>query len=84
MFFKLASKEKEIMRMKKMLDGGRPLNAVAKDCCCKKTEKSSSSTSLDSSDLKLLQFAKMDLEEQLKGQFCFEYILFLNSILTCF
>lgn len=52
------------MRLKKMLDGGRPLAAVTKDCFCKKTEKNHYG---DGAEMKILERAKQDLEEQLKG-----------------
>ncbi|KMQ96415.1 centrosomal protein [Lasius niger] len=35
----LATKEKEIIRLRKMLEGGRSYAAVSKDCNCKKMEK---------------------------------------------
>ncbi|XP_046487529.1 centrosomal protein of 135 kDa isoform X1 [Neodiprion pinetum] len=59
----LATKEKEIMRLKKMLDGGRPLSALTKDCFCKKFDKTHYG---DGGDLKVLERAKQDLEEKLK------------------
>nr|XP_034195948.1 centrosomal protein of 135 kDa isoform X3 [Osmia lignaria] len=58
----LATKEKEIMRLKKMLDGGRPYTAVLKDCLCKKTDKDN----VDVNELKILQQEKLELEQQLK------------------
>lgn len=51
--------------MKKMLDGGRPFSAVTKDCFCKKVEKKNFG---DVGEFKVLERAKQDLEEQLKGR----------------
>lgn len=64
MYSQLATKEKEIMRLKKMLDGGRPYTAVLKDCVCKKTDKDN----VDVNELKILQQEKLELEQQLKGE----------------
>nr|XP_050846139.1 centrosomal protein of 135 kDa-like isoform X6 [Vespula vulgaris] len=64
----LTTKEKEIMRLKKMLEGGRPYNAVAKDCLCKKVDKMHiASHDIDeNNDLKILLQSKQELEQQLK------------------
>ncbi|XP_025602495.2 testis-specific gene 10 protein isoform X2 [Athalia rosae] len=59
----LAKKEKEIMRLTKMLDGGRPLSAVTKDCFCKKMDKNHCE---DVRDVEILECAKQDLEDRLK------------------
>ncbi|XP_024940651.1 uncharacterized protein LOC107267564 isoform X3 [Cephus cinctus] len=60
----LASKEKEIQRLKKMLEGGRPFAAVSKDCCCRRVDKNHRDP--DNNEVKILQQAKLDLELQLK------------------
>ncbi|XP_043665843.1 centrosomal protein of 135 kDa-like isoform X1 [Vespula pensylvanica] len=64
----LTTKEKEIMRLKKMLEGGRPYNAVAKDCFCKKVDKMHivSHDTDENNDLKILLQSKQELEQQLK------------------
>ncbi|XP_023289896.1 centrosomal protein of 135 kDa [Orussus abietinus] len=59
----LTSKEKEIIRLKKMLEGGRPYSAVVKDCCYRKVDKHCCA---DGNELRLLQQTKQDLEQQLK------------------
>lgn len=65
----LTMKEKEILRLKKMLEGGRPYLAVSKDCACKKAESSfvMSNYNIDGNELKVLQQEKLELEQQLKG-----------------
>ncbi|KAK9309932.1 hypothetical protein QLX08_000568 [Tetragonisca angustula] len=64
----LTTKEKEILRLKKMLEGGRPYLAVSKDCACKKADCSfvTSNFNIDSNELKVLQQEKLELEQQLK------------------
>ncbi|XP_051170534.1 centrosomal protein of 135 kDa-like isoform X2 [Leptopilina boulardi] len=65
----LALKEKEISRLRRMLEGGRPYNAVAKECSCNKFEKTHNSQDcheIENCDLKILLKAKTDLEHQLK------------------
>ncbi|XP_076748654.1 uncharacterized protein LOC143422118 isoform X1 [Xylocopa sonorina] len=64
----LTTKEKEILRLKKMLEGGRPYSAVSKDCTCKKAESNfiMSSHTIDASEFKALQQEKLELEQQLK------------------
>ncbi|XP_043584009.1 centrosomal protein of 135 kDa-like isoform X1 [Bombus pyrosoma] len=64
----LTMKEKEILRLKKMLEGGRPYLAVSKDCACKKAESSfvMSNYNIDGNELKVLQQEKLELEQQLK------------------
>nr|XP_012140543.1 PREDICTED: centrosomal protein of 135 kDa-like isoform X2 [Megachile rotundata] len=58
----LTIKEKEIIRLKKMLDGGRPYSAIFKDCACKKTD----NDNMEINELKILQQEKLELEQQLK------------------
>ncbi|XP_015111605.1 centrosomal protein of 135 kDa isoform X1 [Diachasma alloeum] len=72
----LALKGKEINRLRKMLEGGRPYLAVSKDCSCRQTE--ASCVQCNSSrkaarggegcwnEVKVLQQVKSNLEEQLK------------------
>lgn len=64
----LTTKEKEIMRLKKMLEGGRPYSAVIKDCLCKKADKTHlvPTETNENIDLKTLLKIKEDLEHQLK------------------
>ena len=51
-----------------MLEGGRPYNAISKDCSCKKNDKCYTMPECcEESELKILQQAKFDLERQLKG-----------------
>lgn len=53
-----------------MLEGGRSYAAVSKDCTCKKVEKKSSIThdAMEISEVRILQQAKLELEQQLKGK----------------
>ncbi|XP_035738113.1 centrosomal protein of 135 kDa-like isoform X4 [Vespa mandarinia] len=64
----LTTKEKEIIRLKKLLEGGRPYSAVAKDCLCKKVDKIHvvSHDTDENNDLKILLQNKQELEQQLK------------------
>ncbi|XP_043259475.1 centrosomal protein of 135 kDa-like isoform X2 [Colletes gigas] len=64
----LTAKEKEIIRLKKMLEGGRPYSAVSKDCACKKAESKfiMSNDNVATNELKILQQEKLELEQQLK------------------
>ncbi|XP_078052168.1 uncharacterized protein LOC144478274 [Augochlora pura] len=64
----LTAKEREIIRLKKLLEGGRPYSAVSKDCSCKKMESNliSSTEEIDLHELKILQQEKLELEQQLK------------------
>ncbi|XP_076249280.1 uncharacterized protein LOC143188743 [Calliopsis andreniformis] len=62
----LTTKEKEIMRLKKMLEGGRPYSAVSKDCVCNKVENNLTVSGENVSQLKILQQEKLELEQQLK------------------
>ncbi|XP_025989831.1 centrosomal protein of 135 kDa isoform X2 [Solenopsis invicta] len=64
----LTTKEKEIIRLRKMLEGGRSYAAISKDCICKKMEKKAGATHdvSDISDVRILQQAKLELEQQLK------------------
>ncbi|XP_011329038.2 centrosomal protein of 135 kDa isoform X2 [Ooceraea biroi] len=64
----LATKEKEIIRLKKMLEGGRSYVAVNKDCTCKKMEKRTGVVHdiMEIGEARILQQAKLELEQQLK------------------
>ncbi|XP_011647939.1 centrosomal protein of 135 kDa isoform X2 [Pogonomyrmex barbatus] len=64
----LATKEKEIIRLRKMLEGGRSHIALSKDCTCKKIEKKTDVThnTAEINEVKILQQAKLELEQQLK------------------
>ncbi|XP_076646468.1 uncharacterized protein LOC143355509 isoform X2 [Halictus rubicundus] len=64
----LTAKEKEVIRLKKLLEGGRPYSAVSKDCPCKKIENNfiTSADNVDLHQLKILQQEKSELEQQLK------------------
>ncbi|XP_015181799.1 PREDICTED: centrosomal protein of 135 kDa [Polistes dominula] len=64
----LTTKEKEIMRLKKLLEGGRPYSAVVKDCLCKQVDKMHvASNDVDENiDLKTILQSKQELEQQLK------------------
>lgn len=58
-------KEKEILRLKKMLEGGRPYLAVSKDY--KKAENNFVISDNVNDELKVLQQEKLELEQKLKG-----------------
>ncbi|XP_015438396.1 PREDICTED: centrosomal protein of 135 kDa-like [Dufourea novaeangliae] len=64
----VTAKEKEIIRLKKMLEGGRPYSAVSKDCPCKNKEIANTkySDNIGLHELKILQQEKLELEEKLK------------------
>ncbi|KAL6426094.1 hypothetical protein ACFW04_008989 [Cataglyphis niger] len=64
----LATKEKEIIRLRKMLEGERSYVAVCKDCICTKMEKKiGAANDIEIiSEVKILQHAKQELEQQLK------------------
>lgn len=62
----LATKEKEIIRLRKMLEGGRSYAAINKDCSCKKMEKKAGHDTTEISEVRVLQQAKLELEQQLK------------------
>lgn len=66
----LTTKEKEIIRLRKMLEGGRSYAAVSKNCtCCRKMEKKiDASHDTEISEVRILQHAKLELEQQLKGK----------------
>jgi len=53
-----------------MLEGGRSYAAISKDCTCKKMEKKAGATNdvTEISEVKSLQQAKLELEQQLKGK----------------
>lgn len=73
-------KEKEVSRLRKMLEGDRQYASLSKECSCRKTEPSQStyrktagsfvpSSCLKASDfneVKILQQAKINLEQQLR------------------
>ena len=79
----MTTKEKEILRLKKMLEGGRPYLAVSKDCACKKADCSfvTSNFNIDSDELKVLQQEKLELEQQLKGKQFILINIYINIIL---
>jgi len=53
-----------------MLEGGRSYAAVSKDCTCKKMEKKicAAHDITEINEVKILQHAKLELEQQLKGK----------------
>lgn len=53
-----------------MLEGGRSYAAVSKDCTCKKMEKKIGAAYdiTELNEVKVLQHAKLELEQQLKGK----------------
>lgn len=53
-----------------MLEGGRSYTAVSKDCTCRKIEKKTDVIHdiMETSEMKSLQQAKLELEQQLKGK----------------
>lgn len=53
-----------------MLEGGRSYAAVSKDCTCKKMEKKAGiiHDAKEISEVRILQQAKLELEQQLKGK----------------
>lgn len=69
-FLQLATKEKEIIRLRNMLEGGRSYVAVSKDCACKKMEKKAGvfQDVMEINEMRILQQAKLELEQQLKGK----------------
>lgn len=72
----LAIKTKEMNRLRKMLEGGRPYLAVSKDCSCQQTsvnciqcnsgDRKGRSADGTWNDVKVLQQVKLNLEQQLK------------------
>ncbi|XP_014476061.1 PREDICTED: centrosomal protein of 135 kDa isoform X3 [Dinoponera quadriceps] len=64
----LTTKEKEMNRLRKMLEGGRSYAAVSKDCVCKKLEKKAGATHdvMEVNEMRILQQTKLELEQQLK------------------
>ncbi|XP_032671730.1 centrosomal protein of 135 kDa isoform X2 [Odontomachus brunneus] len=64
----LTTKEKEIIRLRKMLEGGRSYAAVSKDCVCKKLERKVGVTDniVETGEMRILQQTKLELEQQLK------------------
>ncbi|KYN02704.1 hypothetical protein ALC62_06504 [Cyphomyrmex costatus] len=61
----LATKEKEIIRLRKMLEGGRSYAAISKDCICKKKSGATHDVR-EINEVKVLQQVKLELEQQLK------------------
>ncbi|KYM81307.1 hypothetical protein ALC53_08254 [Atta colombica] len=61
----LATKEKEIMRLRKMLEGGCSYAAISKDCTYKK-KSGATRDATDINEVKVLQQVKLELEQQLK------------------
>lgn len=52
-----------------MLEGGRSYAAVSKDCVCKKLEKAGATHNvMETSEIRVLQQTKLELEQQLKGE----------------
>lgn len=53
-----------------MLEGGRSYTALSKDCTCKKMEKKDDAIHdiTEDSEMRTLQQAKLELEQQLKGK----------------
>ncbi|XP_058809079.1 centrosomal protein of 135 kDa [Phymastichus coffea] len=63
----LNTKEKEISRLRTMLEGGRPCTSINKDHCCIRSEKMNGFHRYSHEDeLANLEEAKMKLEQQLK------------------
>ena len=62
----LKNRDREIKRLNKMLEGGRPLTAIRKDCHCSCKELNHQVNTL-SSDMKMLEHKKEDLEKEVKG-----------------
>lgn len=67
-----------------MLEGGRSYAAISKDCTCKKTEKKAGVTHdvKDISEVRILQQAKLELEQQLKGKKFSRIERFLQYLLS--
>lgn len=53
-----------------MLEGDRSYAAVSKNCVCKKLEKKAGAMydGMEISEIQILQQAKLELEQQLKGE----------------
>lgn len=66
-YLQLIVKEKEILRLRKMLEGGRPYSAVTTDCYCKKSDKLNGIRNGECNEIDVLRRTKIDLEQQLKG-----------------
>ncbi|XP_071559651.1 uncharacterized protein [Temnothorax nylanderi] len=65
----LTTKEKEIIRLRKMLEDGHSYIPVGRDCTCRKMEKKAGVTYSDVTEInevRILQQAKLELEQQLK------------------
>jgi hypothetical protein len=61
----MSNRDKEIRRLSALLEGGRPLHAIKKDCCCNKGSHDGISTMQEEVN-KILQ-EKHVLENRLKG-----------------
>ncbi|XP_008217193.1 centrosomal protein of 135 kDa isoform X3 [Nasonia vitripennis] len=63
----LNTKDKEMSRLRKMLEGGRPCTSINKDHCCLVSEKTNGyPRHMENDDLLSLQQTKLNLEQQLK------------------
>ncbi|XP_071644763.1 uncharacterized protein [Temnothorax longispinosus] len=65
----LTTKEREIIRLRKMLEDGHSYVPVGRDCTCRKMEKKAGVTYGDVTEInevRILQQAKLELEQQLK------------------
>ncbi|XP_024890423.1 centrosomal protein of 135 kDa-like isoform X2 [Temnothorax curvispinosus] len=65
----LTTKEREIIRLRKMLEDGHSYVPVGRDCTCRKMEKKAGVTYGDGTEInevRILQQAKLELEQQLK------------------
>ncbi|XP_077254913.1 uncharacterized protein LOC143893424 isoform X2 [Temnothorax americanus] len=65
----LTTKEREIIRLRKMLEDGHSYVPVGRDCTCRKIEKKAGVTYGDVTEInevRILQQAKLELEQQLK------------------
>ncbi|XP_011883028.1 PREDICTED: centrosomal protein of 135 kDa [Vollenhovia emeryi] len=62
----LVTKEKEIIRLRKMLEDGHSYVPVSKDCACRKMEKKAGAHDAEIGEVRILQQAKLELEQQVK------------------
>ncbi|PSN39078.1 hypothetical protein C0J52_07358 [Blattella germanica] len=61
----LNNRDREIHRLTSMLEGGRPITAIRKDCCCSCKDTISQIDSL-TSEVKRLKIRKEELEQEVK------------------
>ncbi|KAJ9592863.1 hypothetical protein L9F63_015441, partial [Diploptera punctata] len=61
----LNNRDREIARLSKMLEGGRPITAIKKDCCCSCKDINHKINSLKT-EVKILEHKKEELEQQVK------------------